>query len=142
MTGCQGDKIAGYDTSQACYRTDGCPGCSKCIIKCEGCENCPPEAPARTPETGDYVVVKAPIITTSYKGPKWVDAMNMAIGRVAWVKNGDPVNGFSLKFTTTNKEVLDSFLYPLEALRLAMPNDNTIDKMIKTTKEGSPNEDM
>jgi hypothetical protein len=139
---CEGDKIEGYDTSQVCYKTEACPGCSKCIIKCGGCENCPPETPVRLPEVGDYVTVKTPIITTSYRGPKWIAAMDMAIGRTAWVKKGNPVEGFSLKFTTTKKEILDQFLYPLEALKLAMPADNSIDKMIKISKEGSPNEDI
>lgn len=139
---CEGDKIAGFDSDQLCYRNEACMGCEKCIVKCEGCENCPVETKLRDPEPGDYVVVKSPIFTEAYKGPKWTPAMDMAIGRVGWVAKGNPVEGFSLRFQTTNKELLDAFFFPLEALRLAMPSDRAIDKMIKTTKAGSPNEDM
>lgn len=140
---CEGDKISGYDTEQTCFRIEACTGCAKCIIKCEGCDNCPAAwGKPRDPEPGDYITVQAPIITEAYKGPKWTPAMDMAIGRVAWVAKGNPVEGFTLKFQTTKKEILDQFLYPLEALRLAFPSDRAIDKMILTTKEGSPNEDM
>lgn len=140
---CEGDKIAGYDSAQECYRVNACMGCDKCIIKCEGCDNCPaPLEKLRAPEPGDYIVVQNPILGLSYKGPKWTPAMDLAVGRTAWVFKGNPVEGYTLRFVTTKKEILDSFLYPQEALRLAMPPDNSIDKMIRTTKEGSPNEDM
>lgn len=140
---CEGDGIAGYNSEMECYRIQGCPGCEKCQIKCEPkCENCPSWGEARVPEVGDFITVQAPILSEGYRGPKWTPAMDMAIGRTAWVAKGNPVDGFNLKFVTTKKEILDQYLYPLEALKLAMPNDNTIDKMIKTSKEGSPNEDM
>lgn len=139
---CEGDKISGYDSDAACYRYEACTGCPKCEIKCEGCDNCPvwPDKP-RDPEPGDWVVVQAPILDTAFKG-KWTPAMEMAVGRLAWVKNGNPVDGFVLRFSTTKKEILDQFYYPLSALRLAFKNDVMVDKMIKTTKEGSVNEDM
>jgi len=142
---CEGDKIASYDMGQVCYRLEGCPGCAKCIIKCDPpCENCPTweGTKPRDPEPGDYVTVVQPIITTDYKGPKWSAAMDLAVGRLAWVKNGDPVNGYKLKFTTTSKDILDQFVYPPQALKLAFPGDQAIDKMIKTAKEGSVNEEM
>jgi hypothetical protein len=143
-TTCEGDGIAGFNTEAVCYRIEGCSGCDKCWLKCEPkCSNCPSweGTKSRAPEPGDWVVVQSPVLDLSYKG-KWVDAMNMGVGRVAWVKNGNPVDGFQLKFSTTKKEILDQFLYPLSSLRLAMKNDMMIDKMIKTTKEGTPNEDM
>lgn len=138
MGECQGDKIAGYTMEAECYRLHGCQGCEKCIIPCTGCSNCPvwPEK-ARNPEPGDWVVVQPPILDLSYKG-KWVDTMNAAVGRIAWVKKGNPIDGYSLKFSTTKKEILDQFLYPLSSMRLAMENDVVVDKMIKT----AVNEDM
>jgi hypothetical protein len=142
---CEGDSVSSYNSEAQCYRLEGCSGCDKCIIRCSPpCENCPSWAgtKARNPEPGDYVVVQTPILTEAYKGPKWSPAMDLAIGRVGWVAKGNPVEGFSLKFQTTSKEILDQFKYPLEALRLAFPADRSIDKMIKTTKEGSPNEEM
>src|SRR3972149_7417063 len=96
---CEGDKIAGYDSDQVCYRVEACPGCDKCIVKCTGCDNCPVYADKlRDPEPGDYVVVKTPILTEEYKGPKWTPAMDMAIGRVGWGAKGNPVGGFRLRF--------------------------------------------
>lgn len=140
---CEGDKIEGFDSSQTCYSIEGCQGCDKCIIPCSGCDNCPVwDDKPRDPEPGDWVTVQTPILTTEYKGPKWSPAMDLAIGRIAWVKKGNPVEGYTLKFTTTKKEILDQFLYPHEALKLAFPGDVSIDKLIRTTKEGSPNEDM
>ncbi len=140
---CIGDKVAGYDSSQKCYQLDGCLGCDKCTIECDPpCENCPGEVKLRAPEVGDYITVQRPILASDYKGPKWNPAQDNAIGRTAWVAKGDPSNGYYLKFNTTKKEILDSFVYPLEALRLAMPEDNTVDKLIRTTKAGDPNFDM
>jgi hypothetical protein len=146
---CIGDKVARdedgnemYDTTAECYRIQGCPGCSKCWIKCAGCDNCTKEETLREPEVGDYVTVKQPILTPDYKGPAWSDAMNLAIGRVAWVAKGNRVEGYRLKFSTTKKEVLDQFIYPPSALKLALPPDNMVDKLIRTTKEANPNEDM
>lgn len=138
---CIGDGIAGYNTDAQCYRIEGCSGCEKCWVKCEPkCEECPtwtPDDKCRAPEPGDFVTVVVPILGLSYKGPRWTPVMQEAVGRTAWVKNGDPVNGYSLKFTTTQKDVLDQFQYPLEALKLAMPRDVEADKMIKNVKEGN-----
>ena len=142
---CEGDRVAGYISSEPCYAIDACPGCEKCIIKCDGCDNCldmEQYQTTRLPEVGDYIVIaQALILDTSWKG-KWVPAMDMAIGRVGWVKTGNPVDGFSIKFTTTKSEMLDGFVFPQGSLRLAQPQDNSVDQMIKTTKEGSPNEDI
>jgi hypothetical protein len=141
---CIGDKVAGYDSSQECYRLQGCTGCSKCEVKCDPpCENCPTweGTKARDPEPGDYVTVQTPVLDLTFKG-KWTPAMEMAVGRTAWVKKGNPVEGYTLKFVTTSKDILDQFAYPLSSLKLAMPNDNAIDKMIKITKQGSINEEM
>lgn len=143
MTTCEGDGISEYNSEAKCYREEACPGCSKCWVKCEPkCDNCPVHLDKlRAPEPGDWVVVQAPILDLEFKG-KWTSAMDLAIGRVAWVKNGNPVDGFHLKFTSTEKNILEQFLYPLTSVRLAMPNDTAIDKMIKTAKEGSVNEEM
>jgi hypothetical protein len=141
---CEGDKISGYDSSQVCYRLEGCMGCDKCIVKCDPpCENCPTweGTKPRDPEPGDQVVVQQPILDLVFKG-KWTPAMEMAVGRIAWVKNGNPVDGYTLKFTTTSKDILDQFVYPLTALKLSFPSDHAVDKMIKITKQGSINEEM
>ena len=137
---CEGDKVAGFNVYEKCYATEGCPGCPKCIIKCSGCGNCTKDQPLRQPEVGDFVVVKPPIISLSYTGPKWTPAMDSAIGRVAWVRSGNPVEGFHLKFSTTQKDILDQYIYPPQALRLAMPEDRAADTMIRTTKERDFNE--
>ena len=141
---CEGDRQAGFKTDEPCYAIEACPGCDKCIIKCEGCDNCREfeNQPLRKPEVGDYIVVAQPLITDIHWKGKWVPAMDMAIGRVGWVRDGNPVDGFHIRFTTTKKDMLSEFLFPHGALRLAMPNDNKVDNMIKTTKAGSPNEDI
>ena len=142
---CEGDKRAGYNTSEPCYAIEACPGCEKCIIKCEGCDNCAPLEQYQTlrqPEVGDYIVIKSSLILDpNWKG-KWVPAMDMAIGRVGWVRSGNPVDGFHIRFTTTKKDMLSDFVFPQGSLRLAIPQDNKVDQMIKTTKEGSVNEDI
>lgn len=146
MTLCEGDGVIGFNTEATCYRLDACSGCTKCWIKHpegEKCSQCPTweGTKARNPEPGDYVVVHQPILDLTFKG-KFTSAMEMAIGRVAWVKNGNPVDGFVLRFSTTEKDILDQFKYPLASLRLAMPSDNAIDKMIKVTKGTGTNESM
>ena len=142
-TTCEGDGISGYNSDEKCYREDACAGCEKCWVKCEPkCDNCPVLLDKlRNPEPGDWVVVQTPILDLEFKG-KWTAAMDLAVGRVAWVKNGNPVDGFTLKFTSTEKDILEQFKYPLTCVRLAMPNDIAIDKMIKVAKEGSVNEEM
>ncbi len=149
---CEGDKIAGQNYDADCYRNEACFGCDKCNILCEGCENCPKsfdEHEIRQVEAGDYIVVhKKPIIMTSWK-KTWNPAMDNAIGRTAYIIEGNPVDGFKLKFDTTNTEILDHFAYPGECMRLAggkhgtaLPDDKSLDKMIKTVKEKDENSNV
>lgn len=138
---CIGDSIAGFNNEAQCYRIEGCAGCDKCWVKCDPkCENCPtwsPDDKCRTPEPGDFVAVVVPVILSTYKGPKWTPVMDMAVGRVGWVKCGNPVEGYTIKFTSTQKDVLEQFKFPVEALKLAMPQDVRADQLIKTTKDGN-----
>jgi hypothetical protein len=141
---CIGDKIARdedgnemYDTSAECYRIQGCPGCEKCYVKCTGCDSCEAkQKKLREPGPGDFVVIKPPILSMDSKC-NWSKGMDLAIGRTAYIHKGDRVMGYKLKFTTTSKEILDQYLYPVEALRLAMVEDLAADKFIKNTQMGN-----
>jgi hypothetical protein len=63
--------------------------------------------------------------------------MELAVGRVAWIKKRNPDGGYNLKFATTEKEILDQFSYPPESVRLAMSDDNRADRFIKQTQMGN-----
>jgi len=142
---CIGDRVAGIDKTAECYRKGECGelGCGKCQIKCTGCENCAHlgNIALRKPEVSDFVVVKLGVFDPTYKGPAWTPAMDLAVGRVAWVASGDPINGYHLRFQTTSNETLDQFVYPLSSLKLAMPEDVKTNAMIKEVKKGG-NEEM
>ena len=132
---CIGDRIAGINKDAECYR-QGCPGCEKCWVYCDPpCENCP-TATLRDPEVGDFVVVYRKFCGITFKH-NWNPAMDEAIGRLAYIASGNKLDGYKLKFTTTNKEVLDSFIYPAESMKLALPQDIKTDQMLKTDENSA-----
>src|ERR1035437_6157121 len=94
---CNGDKTLGNDFNAKCFSSGDCSGCETCTIKCPGCINCATKKLDRELEVGDYVYVDKKVAT---KGKlKWTKKIDQAIGRVAWIKSGDPKKGFILKFS-------------------------------------------
>ena len=141
---CEGDKIEGFDQTAKCWSLEGCAGCKKCIIRCEGCDNCKEleNQTLRKAEVGDFIVIQKSILTDLNSKVKWVPAMDMAVGRTGWVAEGNPVDGFTVKFQTTKTHMLDGFRFPQGSLRLALPPDNAADRMIRQTKESCTNENI
>jgi hypothetical protein len=134
---CEGDKVLGQNTEAQCYRVDACMGCEKCIIPCSGCENCTFEQKKRELEVGDYVVVASSLITDPYWTEKWTPVMDMAIGRVGYIEEMAVGKGYRVRFKTTKGDTLTEFWFPRGSIRLAMPDDNKTDKLIKTVKKGN-----
>jgi len=135
---CEGDKVLGQNTEAQCYRVDACMGCDKCTIMCPGCENCNVEpAKPRELEVGDYIVVASSLITDPNWTEKWTPLMDMAIGRVGYIEEMQVQKGYRVRFKTTKNDSLSDLWFPRGSLKLAMPNDNSTDKMIKEVKKGN-----
>jgi len=142
--GCEGDKVAGINYEAECYAKDACPGCWNCWLKCEGCENCEEleNEKLRDPRVGDYIVVHQKLTLDPNWTGTWSGAMDEGLGRVAYIAEGNPRDGFKLKFTTTNTEVLDHFVWPAGCMKLAMLDDNRSDVLIKRVKGESHNTNL
>lgn len=131
---CEGDGITAYDTDAKCYRVEGCPGCEKCIIKCSGCVNCTVVRKPRDLDVGDYVVIHSKLILDPHWKHTWSPIMDLAVGRVGFIEEMKPQEGYRIRFKTTHSDALSQCWFPKGSLRLAMPGDNKTDKMIKEVK--------
>lgn len=133
---CNGDKTLGYDFNAKCYASGSCEGCEACTLVCPGCANCAPRKLGRDLEVSDYVYVEKKVAAKG-KG-KWTKKIDQAVGRVAWIKTGDPLKGFILKFSPETPTI-EKFLFPSASLRLATTEDVQVSNMIHSLKDQKGN---